>query len=223
MKRAACLSALIWLMCPVSANASGIPVVDVASIAQMVQQAAIRARQFLQTIETARNNLAAIKAQSDYYQSMVEGHPISYEAILYDPNLRKLADMSGWQALYESVQDVSDLRQSYGLLSDNQATQLKYDQALRDFKIQQQLYQTASQRNKNILKLLDEFGTATTPATKSDLANSINFQVAALQNEQKMMEAFSTISHRKAQLEIEGKNAETIDMIMNSGLTVNFD
>ena len=52
-------------------------------------------------------------------------------------------------------------------------------------------------------RLLSQFGSATTPAAKEDLANSINFETMQMQNEQRMMDSMSDMLERRKQLEIE--------------------
>ncbi|MCD6704331.1 type IV secretion system protein, partial [Vibrio cholerae] len=67
-----------WLMIFVlvtssSVYASGIPVVDVASITQMVKDGVVRAKEFQEQMVEARNRLLEMKQQGEHYKQMVEG------------------------------------------------------------------------------------------------------------------------------------------------------
>ncbi|WP_230853546.1 type IV secretion system protein, partial [Vibrio harveyi] len=99
------LALCIALALNASTQASGIPVVDVAGITQMVIDSAQRAQEFTQSISEARNRLNQLKSQAEHYKSMVEGH-YGFEEILSDPNLNDVIDLSAYSDLYEAVDDI---------------------------------------------------------------------------------------------------------------------
>jgi len=180
--------------------ASGIPVVDVAGIAQMITDSATRAQEFSQSISEARNRLNQLKSQAQHYKSMVEGH-YGFEEILSDPNLNDAIDLSAYSDLYDAIDDVSDLREEFGLYSDNPVIQRRYDMQLKQLKFQETLYERSAKRQERMSRLLSQFGTATTPAAKEDLGNAINFEKTLMENEQDMMTAMSEMLERQKQLE----------------------
>lgn len=194
--------------------ASGIPVVDVAGIAQMITDSATRAQEFSQSISEARNRLNQLKSQAQHYKSMVEGH-YGFEEILSDPNLNDVIDLSAYSDLYDAIDDVSDLREEFGLYSDNPVIQRRYDMQLKQLKFQETLYERSAKRQERMSRLLSQFGTATTPAAKEDLGNAINFEKTLMENEQDMMTAMSEMLERQKQLEIDQKARESIQYLLS--------
>lgn len=194
--------------------ASGIPVVDVAGIAQMITDSATRAQEFSQSISEARNRLNQLKSQAQHYKSMVEGH-YGFEEILSDPNLNDAIDLSAYSDLYDAIDDVSDLREEFGLYSDNPVIQRRYDMQLKQLKFQETLYERSAKRQERMSRLLSQFGTATTPAAKEDLGNAINFEKTLMENEQDMMTAMSEMLERQKQLEIDQKARESIQYLLS--------
>ncbi|HHY0508171.1 TPA: type IV secretion system protein [Vibrio parahaemolyticus] len=194
--------------------ASGIPVVDVAGIAQMITDSATRAQEFSQSISEARNRLNQLKSQAQHYKSMVEGH-YGFEEILSDPNLNDAIDLSAYSDLYDAIDDVSDLREEFGLYSDNPVIQRRYDMQLKQLKFQETLYERSAKRQERMSRLLSQFGTATTPAAKEDLGNAINFEKTLMENEQDMMTAMSEMLERQKQLEIEKRLNESYQAFMH--------
>lgn len=194
--------------------ASGIPVVDVAGIAQMITDSATRAQEFSQSISEARNRLNQLKNQAEHYKKMVEGH-YGFEEILSDPNLNNVIDLSAYSDLYDAIDDVSDLREEFGLHSDNPVIQRRYDMQLKQLKFQETLYERSAKRQERMNRLLSQFHTATTPAAKEDLGNAINFEKTLMNNEQEMMTAMSDMLERHKQLEIDQKSRESIQYLLS--------
>ncbi|MCY9876979.1 conjugal transfer protein TrbJ [Vibrio natriegens] len=196
------LALCIALTLNTSIQAAGIPVVDVAGITQMVVDSAQRTQEFTQSINEARNRLNQLKNQAEHYKSMVEGH-YGFEEILSDPNLNDAIDLSTYSDLYDAIDDISDLRSELELYSDDPVIQRRYDMQLKQFRFQEMLYKRSTERNERMSRLLSQFGTATTPAAKEDLANSINFETMQMQNEQRMMDSMSDMLERQRLLENE--------------------
>lgn len=194
--------------------ATGIPVVDVAGIAQMITDSATRAQEFSQSISEARNRLNQLKSQAQHYKSMVEGH-YGFEEILSAPNLNDVIDLSAYSDLYDAIDDVSDLREEFGLYSDNPVTQRRYDMQLKQLKFQETLYERSAKRQARMSRLLSQFSTATTPAAKEDLGNAINFEKTLMENEQDMMTAMSKMLEHQKQLEIEKRLNESYQAFMH--------
>ncbi|EOV0110334.1 type IV secretion system protein [Vibrio parahaemolyticus] len=200
MNKPITLALSIALAFTVPANASGIPVVDVASVTQMVTDSVTRAKEFTQSITEARNRLNQMRNQAEHYKSMVEGH-YGFEKILSDPNFNDVVDLSDYSDLYDSIEDVSDLREEFGLYSDNPITQRRYDMQLKQLKFQETIYERSTKRQERMSRLLSQFNTATTPAAKEDLGNAINFETTLMQNDQQMMTAMSEMLERQKVLE----------------------
>ncbi|APP05193.1 type IV secretion system protein [Vibrio harveyi] len=202
MLRRTTLALCIALALNASTQATGIPVVDVAGITQMVVDSAQRAKEFTRSISEARNRLNQLKSQAAHYKSMVEGH-YGFEEILSDPDLNSVIDLNTYSDLYDAVGDISDLRSEFDLYSDDPLIQRRYDLQLKQLRFQEMLYERSTKRNERMSRLLSQFGSATTPAAKEDLANSINFETMQMQNEQHMMDSMSDMLERRKQLENE--------------------
>ena len=181
--------------------ASGIPVVDVAGITQMITDSAARAKEFTQSINEARNRLNQLKKDAEHYKRMVEGH-YGFEEILSDPSINNVIDLSDYDDLYDAVDDISDLRSEFGLYSDDPVVQRRYDMQLKQLRFQEALYERSAKRNERMSRLLSQFGTATNPAAKADLGNAINYEETLMKNEQEMMVAMSNMLERQRRIEV---------------------
>ncbi|PCD85639.1 type IV secretion system protein [Vibrio mediterranei] len=193
------LALIAALSSPVTFS-SGIPVVDVASITQMVLDSTTRAAEFAETITEARNRLNQLKNQADHYKAMVEGH-YHFEEIISDRELNRLFDLSDYRDVYGAIDDIGDLREEYGLYSNDPATQRSYDMQLKQLRLQETLYQQSTERQQRMSALLNQFGQADTPAAKDDLANSIHFEKMQMENEQTMMTAMTNMLEKQKRLE----------------------
>ena len=212
------LALCIALALNASTQASGIPVVDVVGITQMVIDSAQRAQEFTQSISEARNRLNQLKSQAEHYKSMVEGH-YGFEEILSDPNLNDVIDLSAYSDLYDAIDDISDLRSEFGLYSDDPVIQRRYDMQLKQLRFQEMLYERSTERNERMSRLLSQFGSATTPAAKEDLANSINFETMQMQNEQRMMDSMSDMLEQQRKLEVSKQSKLRIEnMLYGDGI-----
>ncbi len=183
----------------------------------MVVDSATRAQEFTQSITEARNRLNQLKSQAEHYKRMVEGH-YGFEEILSDPNLNSIIDLSAYRDLYDAIDDISDLRDEFGLHSNDPGIQRRYDMQLKQYKFQEMLYKRSSERNERMSRLLSQFSTATTPAAKEDLANSINFETMQMQNEQSMMTSMSDMLERQKALEAQQRSLMLRQQVFGEGI-----
>jgi type IV secretion system protein VirB5 len=204
--------ALLLILASPAALSTGIPVVDVAGLTQMVLDNTTRASEFAETITEARNRLSQLKDQANHYKSMVEGH-YHFEDTLTDRKTSRLFELHGYRDLYDTIDDVADLRNEYGLHSDDPVTQRHYDMELKQLRLQETLYKQSTERQQRMSTLLRQFGQAKTPATKADLANSIHFEKMQMENEQTMMEAMTDMLEKQKRLEAK-KNAQAFSSDM---------
>ncbi|MFV8433655.1 type IV secretion system protein [Vibrio owensii] len=211
------LALCIALALNASTQAAGILVFDATSKMQMVIDSAQRAKEFAQSISEARNHLNQLKSQAEHYKSMVEGH-YGFEEILSDPNLNDVIDLSAYSDLYDAIDDISDLRSEFDLYSDDPVIQRRYDMQLKQLRFQEMLYERSTERNERMSRLLNQFGSATTPAAKEDLANSINFETMQMQNEQRMMDSMSNMLERQKTLEAQQRSLKLKQQIFGDGI-----
>lgn len=204
-----CLSA------PFCANA-GIPVLDIGSLTQMITEGATRANEFKQNILEARNRLNEMKQQSDHYKNMVDGH-FDVEKLLNDPTANKFMALDDWKKIHDSVEDIVELREEFYLFSDDPKKQKIYDAKLRQYSAQQKFYNSSVARNKKMKNLLDEFATATTPAKKEDIANTLRFEQTQMQNDVQMMASLNSLMEQQRRFEMDVSAEEKMRKWSNEG------
>ena len=182
------------LVMPVAVYASGIPVVDVAGIAQMVQNATATAQQALDQLNQLKQQydqaVAAAKAEKERF----EGN-WSLGDILNDPTLTSYLP-DDWTDIYSSG-DVSGLRDQYKLKSSNPEVQEQYDSLLSNLNAMQEAYDATVQRTKNIEQLASYMNSAQTPQQKTDYANRILFEQTQIQNEQAKVSAVKAMMEQR--------------------------
>ncbi|MGL4666593.1 MAG: type IV secretion system protein [Saezia sp.] len=203
------------LTAPFAANA-GIPTIDVAAIARMVTEGAVRANEFKENILEARNRLNQLKNTGDHYKDMVDGH-FDVEKLLNDPNLNKFMALDDWKKIYEGVEDIAELREEFYLFSDDPKKQKIYDDKLRQYSVQKRFYNASVARNKKMTDLLNEFATATTPAKKEDIANSLRFEQTQVQNDAQMMASMNNLMEQQRIFEVEAASEEKMRKWNNEG------
>ncbi len=203
--------------CSVPLHASGIPVVDVASIAQFALEATTRAAEFAESIAEARKRLEELRSQGSHYKSMVEGHT-SFEELLYDPTLNAAYSLKDWRTVYENIDDIADLRREFNLYSDDPMVQRSYDRKIKEYKMQTLFYDNSVRRNQNLTRLMGQYQAATTPATKADLGNAILFEQTQIQNDARMQQTLQTVMSQQRIHEAEAITRENHRLLMNEGI-----
>ncbi len=200
-------------------HATGIPVVDVASILQMITDGLQEAQQFAQNIQEAQNRLNELKSQGEHYKDMVEGH-YNFEDLINDPNINQFMDLSDWKEIYDDTSDLAALRDEFDLHSDNPALQRRYDRKLKQLSTQKKYYEATINRNNQLSDLLDQFNMATTPAAKEDIANAIALHQGQIENDKQMMNAMNSLMKEQQALESsQAARAKTND-ILTGGLVI---
>lgn len=201
-----CLSVLasIGLLASYPSKASGIPVVDVAGITQMIMESLTRAQEFQQTIQNATQQLNALKDQHEHYKNMVEGH-WDIEDILNDPNLNEFTSMDDWRSIYDAVDDIDSLRNEFDLYSEDPAVQKNYDRALKNYAVKKNIHESVVKRSQRIQDLFSQMGHADTPAKKADLSNSIQLESMRIKNDQQAMDLITEIEERERKIMVKSQ------------------
>lgn len=193
------LTLAILLILSSSSFATGIPVIDVAGIAQMIKEATIQAEQFKQQYDNMKNQLDTAKATADHYKKMVEGH-WNIAQLLNDPAIMNALPVN-WKDIYSSASNLSSLREQYNLKSNNPVIQKQYDNELIGLSLAESLYKSSYSIAGKIQKLQQEFSQAATPSTKQDLSNAINYEVAKLQSQQMIIDKMDQLQQKEKQLQ----------------------
>ncbi len=210
------VSASLTLFSPTT-FATGIPVVDVASMAQFAAEASARATEFAEDIGEARKRLSELKSQGAHYKRMVEGH-VDFEDILYDPTLNAIYSLKDWRTIYNSIEDIAELRHEFDMYSDDPSVQRSYDRQLKEYKMKTIFYENSVQRNENMASLMTQYQSATTPATKDDLANAIAFEQTQIQNDAQMQQTLQTVMEEQRINEAQASMRATYNTLNNEGI-----
>lgn len=157
-------------------TASGIPTIDIASIAQMAKEAATQAEQFRQQMSSIRTQIEEAKKHVGVWGD-IRGLTNSY-ANNYLKGSSLDAQLNG---------AIAGLRDQFNLKSDNPELQKLYDGILKDYAFQETVYKNAQERENKISQLIEKLGQAETPAQKSSIESSLLSQQLQMQNEAKLI------------------------------------
>ncbi len=218
MKRLFIIACLIM---PLTAESSGIPTIDIAGLIQNLKDGLIQVKQFKEQLTEAKNRLNQLKDDAQTYKDMVDGH-FDFEAILNDPSLNAALALEDWKDIYDNVGDISDLRDEFKLNSNNPANQGKWDSELKAYRAQTEFYNMSVKRNENLRALLDQFTTATNPAAKADLANSIEFENTQVENDAEMMKSMTALMEQRGIFEREQSALSKKEQMKGVGLPIDY-
>lgn len=194
---------------PNLALASGIPTVDAAGIATTIAEN-------LKTLEQLKEQLNAAKEQiqqaKDFAKNEIrrfEGNWNLGDLISNDDFLRTLPKEAKDILIGNAnTFNLDNLRNKYGLSSDNPLTQKSYDALMKYTERMNNVYENTLKRIKNLEKLKVLANTATTPAQKQDVANKLALEQLSFNQEQQalkqMEEAIKTqesLARDKAKLD----------------------
>ena len=208
---------MVCLVFPFGVTASGIPVVDIAGLTQMITDGLTRAQEFKQNMDEARNRLNEMQSTADHYKKMVDGH-FNFEDVLNDPYANDFMALDDWKQIYNDSTGLAELRQEFGMYSDDPVVQRQYDNKLRQYNAQTKFYKASVERNKKMQSLLGQFSTATTPAAKEDIANAIRFEQTQVQNDAQMMAAMNSLMAKQRVMEADSAARASTKLLLNEGI-----
>jgi len=193
-------------------NASGFPTVDILASVQRGLEYVEQAARFKKEIDAWKNQINETKSQGEHYKSMVEGH-FDFEDILNDPYVSAFMQRENW-----NDGDISDMRNQYGMKSDNPQLQRNYDNILRQQKMQEDMYAVSVKRSERMGDLLNQFDSAKTPAAKDDIANTLRFEQVQMQNDMQMMEYLTATMERQRLLDKGARMRELQRKLLGDGI-----
>jgi type IV secretion system protein VirB5 len=221
MKKIFIILLLITPLAVQNIGASGIPTIDIVSMIQGLKDALVQAKQFKDQISEARNRLNRLKETGKHYKDMVDGH-FDWESLLNDPTLNKHLALGNWKKIYDGIGDINNLRDEFHMQSDDPRIQSKWDKQLKAYKVQRDFYYASVKRSENLKNLLKQFSTATNPAAKADLANSIQFENTQVENDAEMMKSMAALMEQKARFEHELSIAESRRKFSEEGIEIDY-
>lgn len=170
-----------------TANASGIPTVDVLNIAQLVVNAAEQAGQASAALETAKTAIDTARSIQSENKGLITGND-GLSKFLDNPAINKVMPLTGWGDVYSQVKDINNLRKRWGLMSTDSKVQAGYDQLLAIADALERNYDASAERVTNAEALRDKLDQVQTPQEKQDLALRYQQELLEQQNQRAMLE-----------------------------------
>lgn len=185
---------------PIYSNASGIPTVDVANIAQLVSNAQQQAKQALEQLNETKSAIQQAKNQYDHYKNLVTGNN-QLGNFLNDPLLNKALPLNDWNDIYSNTKNLTDLRSRYGLTSSDPKIQQAFDRLLQQAGALEDTYNASSQRVDNAEQLRQRLNTVQTPQEREELALRLQQEQLELQNQQIKLQNIKMLMEQKEKIE----------------------
>lgn len=188
-----------------SVSASGVPVFDVAGLAQMITDAAASASQFQQQMTQMRQAYNTAMAHKSLVEDLEKGNfKEVFLDVLSDPDASAYLGLSEWSDIYKDLGSVDKLKREFGFWDkefENADEERKIEMALFAYAFVEKTYQKSVERQKRVQKLSKQYAKADTPAKKSDLQSAIQYEQIQLENDKAMIERMDVLMARKNDLE----------------------
>lgn len=199
--------------------ASGIPTVDVATGIILTNNALQQAQEALDTLNQAKAGIEQAKAQYEHHRSLIEGN-LQLGDFLNNPALNNVLPLSAWADVYTGVKNLPELRQRYGLVSDDAQTQKAFDKLLAATGALEENYDASTQRVKNAEQLRAQLNVVSTPQQKEDLQLRYQQEFLELQNQQMRMANMQVLMAQEKQLENERRAQALNDYMLGKSKTL---
>jgi type IV secretion system protein VirB5 len=188
-----------------SASATGIPVIDVAKIANDTQNQVVNLGKYVQMIQQYKAQIDQMKQQ---YDSLTGSRGLG--EIAQNPQLREYLP-SNWQSVYDGVAkggykgltgagkaiaDANHLFDPCAKLTgaDKTVCERSGAKAAQDKAFSLGAFDKAKQRWDQIAQLMGQINSTTDPKSIAELQARINTEQAAIQNEQTKMQMYAMVS-----------------------------
>lgn len=214
MKKKLIAAILCGAVCTTTVHASGIPVVDVASIAQAVQNALEAAQHAKEQMAAYANIINQAKSQFEETKDMISGNWKLGDFV--DQQLIDQIIPDDWQDIYNDLDNLESLRNKFDLKSDIPEIQEQYDKMLSGFDFLEKSEELNKERAENLKELGNLLNSAETPQQKDDLKLRIQLEQVNIQNEQIRLANVSALMENQEKLERKKSNQAFINR-MNGG------
>lgn len=202
MKKIITLSILTFVLnsTPGLVEASGIPTVDVANIAQLAANAQQQAKEAMAQLEQAKAAIQQAKDQYDNYKGLITGNN-NLGDFLNDPALNSVLPVGDWQNMYNDTKRIGDLRNRYGLTSSDSRVQEAFDKLLYQAGTLEDSYNAANKRIDNAEQLRQRLNTVQTPQEREELALRLQQEQLELQNQQIKLQNMQMLMQQNEKIE----------------------
>lgn len=201
-----------------TASATGIPTVDVASIAQMAANAVQQASEAAAQLEQAKRAISEAQSQFEKTKGMItgnSGYGSQYNNKDLTDYLPTSTTMNSWEKIYDQMDSstLQAMRDEYGLKSDEPLQQEVFDKQLTHLYTSETAYKANNRRIENIQALQAEADQAQTPQEKQDIATRISTEQAAIANESNRLATAKELMDRQERLYAQKQNKEFDDFL----------
>ncbi len=182
------LALSLAIITPNISLASGIPTVDAAGIATTIAENVKTLAQLKEQLDAMNEQINQAKQFANDTKKRFEGNWNLGDLISNDDFLRTLPQQAKDILIGNANSyDIGNLRNKYGLSSDNVQTQKSYDALMKYAERMNDVYQNTLKRIKNLEKIKDLANAATTPAQKQDVANKLALEQLSFNQEQEAL------------------------------------
>lgn len=178
---------------------AGVPTISPEGLAQQNAYAKQQAREAVAQLNKAKEAIAQAKSQYEHYQRLIEGNS-KLGDFLNDPLVNALIPMGDWQQIYNDTQRLPELRQRYGLTSDDQKVQQAFDKLLMKAGMLEDEKLASDKRVVNAKKLREKLNLVQTPQEKQDLALRYQQEMLELQTQQIRLQNIKELAAEKEKL-----------------------
>lgn len=207
---AASLIAVSLLTSSLPAQAGGVPTISVAELTQLVMNAQQQAKEALAQLEAARDAISQAKGQYDHYKSIVQGND-KLGDFLNDPLLNELLPVKDWKTLYDQTADLGNLRERYGLSSNNPDVQAAFDKMLMQADVLEKQYNATGQRIQNAKALRGQLNTVEDPKAREQLALRYQQEQLEIQNQQLQLQNTQALMEQQKRFDQKKYDQEYLD------------
>ncbi|HAW0459850.1 TPA: conjugal transfer protein TrbJ [Escherichia coli] len=201
------LSGILIVTSP-SLFASGIPVVDAASIAKTVEEGLNRAAEAAKQLEQLKQQYEQAIKYAEEQKKRLEGftdfsHGFDSTSSYMKDSLSSITN--------SAKSNLNSLRSQYELSSNVAETQQRYDAILAKIKFYENFNNEMQERAKRLTTLQKEFASADTPQKKADLSNQLNTEKLTMELQLKQYD----IAEKQLEAERKAQHEAVVNQLMD--------
>ncbi|EPN0316292.1 type IV secretion system protein [Vibrio vulnificus] len=196
------LAASIGVSAPV--NATGIPTIDVAAIAQMIQDGLETAKRFREQMKEVRQQINVAQNHTNTVKNLNEGnYHDEFLDVLADPEASSYLGLEDWSQIYNDLDEIEKLRKEFGLWGDmvDSDSQKRLDIALYTYSFMEKSHKKSVERQKRIEKMQRQYQLADNPAKKADLQNALQYEQLQMENDKMLIANMESLMNQESELQ----------------------
>lgn len=205
--------ALVFAAAGITPTLAGVPTNDILALRQRLQNAQQQAREALAQLDKAKEAISQAKSQYEHYKGIVQGNDKLGE-FLNDPYVNQLLPAKEWQDIYTQAKDLPQLRQRYGLVSDNPQVQAAFDKLLSQADVLEKQYKATNTRLEHAKGLRNRLNSVETPKEREQQALRYQQENLELQSQQVQLQNSRYLIEQKERMENEKRAQDFEDYML---------